>query len=196
MTKYFNGTIQELETKVASKLSDYRFQHILRVRDYAVKLAKKNGVDPEKAEIAALVHDYAKERSDREFLSIIELKSLDKDLENWGNYIWHGVVGAEIIRDELNIDDSEILNAIREHTTGAGETMSKLSQVIFMADYLELGRHFKGVEEARAITEKSLAAGVRFQIVHTISRLVSKETKIYPKSIETYNYWLDKGNRN
>ena len=193
MTNYFNGTIQTLETRVADKLSDYRFQHSVRVRDYAVKLAHDNGVDEDKAEVAALVHDYAKELSDETFLSVIKAKHLDADLLNWGNYIWHGVVRAEIIRDELGIEDDEILNAVREHTTGGAEEMTPLSQVLFMADYLEKGRDFPGVETARQITDQSLAAGVRYQIVHTVLRLVKKETPIYPKSITTYNYWLNRG---
>ncbi|MGY3742932.1 bis(5'-nucleosyl)-tetraphosphatase (symmetrical) YqeK [Leuconostoc inhae] len=190
MTKYFNGSIAELETKIAAGLSDYRFQHILRVRDYAVKLALKNGVDTDKAEVAALVHDYAKERSDDDFLTVIARKNMDPDLINWGNYIWHGVVGAEMIRDELGVTDLDILNAVREHTTGGAAEMTLLSQVLFMADYLEVGRDFSGVEIARQITDQSLAAGVRYQIVHTVRRLVEKETAIYPKSITTYNYWL------
>lgn len=192
MIKYFDGSMAELEARVATQLSDYRFQHVLRVRDYALKLAKQYGVDVEKAEVAALVHDYAKERSDDDFLTVIRRKQLDVDLSNWGNYIWHGVVGAEMIRDELGITDPEILAAVREHTTGAGADMSVLSQVIFMADYLELGRTFPGVDTARAVTAQSLAAGVKYQIVHTILHLVQKETPIYPKSITTYNYWLSR----
>jgi len=190
MTKYFNGSIIELEIKIAAGLSDYRFQHILRVRDYAVKLARKNGVDTDKAEVAALVHDYAKERSDDDFLTVIARKNMDPDLINWGNYIWHGVVGAEMVRDELGVTVLDILNAVREHTTGGAAEMTVLSQVLFMADYLEVGRDFSGVDIARQITDQSLAAGVRYQIIHTVQRLVQKEMAIYPKSITTYNYWL------
>ncbi|MGO2917750.1 MAG: HD domain-containing protein, partial [Leuconostoc falkenbergense] len=62
MTKYFDGSIAQLEEKVKDRLSDYRFQHVRRVRDYAIQLAEANGVDPDQAEVAALVHDYAKER--------------------------------------------------------------------------------------------------------------------------------------
>lgn len=192
MTKYFNGTITDLEAKISEKLSDYRYQHVLRVRDYAVKLAKANDVDVDKAEVAALVHDYAKERSDNDFLKVIEAQHMDPDLINWGNYVWHGIVGAEMIRNELGIVDEDILTAVRQHTTGAGASMNKLSQVIFMADYLELGRDFKGVEEARTITDQSLAQGIKYQIVHTLARLIHKETSIYPKSLETYNYWVKK----
>ncbi len=194
MTKYFDGSIAQLEEKVEARLSDYRFQHVRRVRDYAVQLAEANGVDPDQAEVAALVHDYAKERSDSDFIAVIKRKKMDPDLMNWGNYIWHGVVGAEMIHDELGITDSDILTAVREHTTGAGATMSKLSQVIFMADYLEVGRDFDGVQVARDITKQSLGQGVKYQIVHTLARLVKKETPIYPKSLETYNYWVRKEN--
>lgn len=194
MTKYFDGSIAQLEEKVKDRLSDYRFQHVRRVRDYAIHLAEANGVDPDQAEVAALVHDYAKERSDSDFIAVIKRKKMDPDLMNWGNYIWHGVVGAEMIHDELGITDSDILTAVREHTTGAGATMSKLSQVIFMADYLEVGRDFDGVQVARDITKQSLEQGVKYQIVHTLARLVKKETPIYPKSLETYNYWVRKEN--
>ncbi|CCJ66224.1 MULTISPECIES: bis(5'-nucleosyl)-tetraphosphatase (symmetrical) YqeK [Leuconostoc] len=194
MTKYFDGSIAQLEEKVKDRLSDYRFQHVRRVRDYAIQLAEANGVDPDQAEVAALVHDYAKERSDSDFIAVIKRKKMDPDLMNWGNYIWHGVVGAEMIHDELGITDSDILTAVREHTTGAGATMSKLSQVIFMADYLEVGRDFDGVQVARDITKQSLEQGVKYQIVHTLARLVKKETPIYPKSLETYNYWVRKEN--
>ncbi|MCT4411865.1 HD domain-containing protein [Leuconostoc falkenbergense] len=194
MTKYFDGSIAQLEEKVEARLSDYRFQHVRRVRDYAIQLAEANGVDTDQAEVAALVHDYAKERSDSDFIAVIKRKKMDPDLMNWGNYIWHGVVGAEMIHDELGITDSDILTAVREHTTGAGATMSKLSQVIFMADYLEVGRDFDGVQVARDITKQSLGQGVKYQIVHTLARLVKKETPIYPKSLETYNYWVRKEN--
>lgn len=194
MTKYFNGTIAELEKKVAARLSDYRYHHVLRVRDYAVKLSEANHVDLDKAEIAALVHDYAKERSDDDFLRVIEEQHMDPDLVHWGNYVWHGIVGAEIIRTELGITDEEILTAVRQHTTGSGSDMSRLSQVLFMADYLETGRTFEGVVEARTITDQSLSMGVKYQIVHTLARLVQKETPIYPKSLETYNYWVKKEN--
>lgn len=32
--------------------------------------------------------------------------------------LWHGMSGSIVVRDELGIDDEDILNAIRYHTTG------------------------------------------------------------------------------
>lgn len=189
MSKYYSGTVAQLESIVAKAVSQKRFEHILRVRDYAIVLSKKYNVNSDQAEVAALVHDYAKDRSDSDFLKVIDAKHLDPDLKNWNNAIWHGVVGAEMIHDELGITDSEILDAVRQHTTGS-DNMSLLSQILFMADYLEMGRHFPGVEEARALTDNNLQSGVKYQITHTLAYLASQSLPIHPLSLTTYNYWV------
>ncbi len=54
----------------------------------------------------------------------------------------HGLVGADIVQRELAIDDEEILQAIRVHTTGAAK-MSLLDKIIYVADYIEPGRDFQ-----------------------------------------------------
>lgn len=185
-----NQEISELEHKFRAGLSEKRYQHCLRVSEYAVKLAQQNQVNIRQAQIAGLVHDYAKERPDSDFITVINQKRLDPDLLNWGNAVWHGVVGAEMIHDELGITDPEILQAVRDHTTGAGVDMSRLSQVVFMADYLEMGRDFPGVQEARQVTDENLGQGVRFQIQHTLAYLIERTLPIYPKSLTTYNYWI------
>ncbi|MDF7637688.1 bis(5'-nucleosyl)-tetraphosphatase (symmetrical) YqeK [Leuconostocaceae bacterium ESL0958] len=185
----FEANLAALADKVAAKLSDKRFQHCLRVKDYAVYLAEQNEVDPEQAAVAALVHDYAKERPDADFLAMIDQQGLDPDLKNWGNPIWHGVVGAYFVKEELGIADPDILRAVTEHTTGAGHEMAPLSKIIFMADYLEAGRTFPGVAEARTITDESLNQGVFYQLSHTLSFLASQEKAIYPKTFDAYNDW-------
>lgn len=183
----------DIQAKIAAALSPKRYAHVLRVVDYATHLAKRYDVDVEQARLAALIHDYAKERSDADFLAVIAAKHLDADLVNWGNNIWHGIVGAEMMRDELGVTDEAVLQAVREHTTGAGATMTPLSQVLFMADYLEAGRDFPGVDTARELTDQNLQAGVKYQITHTLRYLLQKEVPIHPLALTTYNYW---GTRN
>ena len=53
-----------LMQEVQMHMSQKRFQHVLGVEKTAVALAEKFGASPEKASIAALTHDYAKERPD------------------------------------------------------------------------------------------------------------------------------------
>ncbi|WP_220477119.1 bis(5'-nucleosyl)-tetraphosphatase (symmetrical) YqeK [Limosilactobacillus rudii] len=179
----------ELIERLRKALKDGRFHHVLRVEATAIDLAKKNGVDIEKASIAGLIHDYAKQRPDSDFINEIKQKGLNPDLLNYGNAIWHGIVGAELIKDELNVWDEDILNAVRHHTTGA-PVMTKLEQVIYMADYIEPNRDFDGVKKARVITAANLQAGVAYQTKHTLNYLIANGKPIYPKTIDTYNAWV------
>lgn len=168
-------------------MSEYRFQHVLRVEEMAVALAEKWGVDAEKASVAALTHDYAKERSDADFLAKIAEKQLDPDLVNWGNNVWHGIVGAEMVKDELGIENEDILTAIRQHTTGA-PYMTTLSQIIYMADYIESGRDFQVLKKFapwHLKTWQQVSGGNG----HTLAYLIEKQVPVYPGTLLTYNAW-------
>lgn len=171
------------------QLREPRFQHVLRVETTAIKLARENNVNIEKASIAGLVHDYAKQRPDADFIQVIQQERMDPELLDYGNAIWHGIVGAELIKQELQLYDEDILNAVRHHTTGAA-VMSKLEQVIYMADYIEPGRTFTGVDEVRHVTHADLAAGVALQTKQTLQYLINNDRPVYPKTIETYNAWV------
>lgn len=180
-----------LVQQVQMQMSEARFEHVLGVEQSAIALAKRYGCSVEKASIAALTHDYAKERSADEFRFIIENKGFDLNLLRWGNAIWHGFVGAYFVEHELGITDHDILEAIRLHTTGAPQ-MSLLSKIIYVADYIEPGRDFPGVEEARRLAVLDLNQAVAFETKQTLQYLIGKNVPIYPKTIETYNQWVAK----
>lgn len=182
---------ENLMQKIQMRMSEQRFKHVLGVEETAVALAKKYGAPPEKASIAALTHDYAKERPDEEFKMVIVRDGFDPELLNYNNAIWHGLVGASFVERELGITDAEILHAIRVHTTGAAK-MSLLDKIIYVADYIEPGRDFPGVQDARAIAWADLDEAVAFETKHTLAHLLAQEQQIYPKTIETYNYWVAK----
>ena len=182
---------EALMQAVQMRMSERRFTHVLGVEETAVALAERFGESPEKASIAALTHDYAKERSDEEFQLAIEQGDYEdkKELIKFGNAIWHGLVGADFVARELSITDEVILNAIRLHTTGAAE-MSLLDKIIYVADYIEPGRDFPGVEDARVIAFSDLNQAVAFETKHTLTHLIEAEKPVYPKTIETYNRWV------
>ena len=186
---YYAGSRKELIAKVKEQVSEKRFKHILGVEQAALELARANDYELEKASVAALVHDYAKERSDSEFKALIVQTGLEQDLLNWNNFIWHGVVGAEIIKKELKITDEEILNAVRRHTVGAKE-MTMLDQIGYVADYIEPGRDFPGVDQARQLAAESLRAAVEFETKHTLLYLMNNDKTIYPAAILTYNAYV------
>lgn len=189
--QYTSDTREELVEKVRAAMSAKRFKHVLGVEKAAVELAKRYGGSVEKASIAGLTHDYAKERPDEDFKKIIVDYGYDSDLLNWNNAIWHGLLGAKMVEKELKISDPDILRAIELHTTGAAE-MSLLAKVLYVADYIEAGRDFPGVEVAREIAEENLNDAVAFETQHTLEHLITKGAPVYPKTLETYNRWVAK----
>ncbi|CAI2590978.1 hypothetical protein AKUH3B111A_06440 [Apilactobacillus kunkeei] len=191
--KYIPLSREELIEKLNNDLTQSRFEHVLRVEQMSIELAKKNDVDVEKASVAGLCHDYAKQRPDDDFIQLIKKYRLDDLLLQYGNAIWHGEVGYLMVQNELGVTDIDILNSIKHHTTGA-KYMSKLEQIVYMADYIEMGRDFPGVEEAREITFNNLAHGVAYQTKHTLQYLISANKTVYPKTIDTYNEWVNGSN--
>lgn len=186
---YTENDRENLMQRVQMQMSEQRFLHVLGVEETAIALAEKYGASPAKASVAALTHDYAKERSDEEFQFVIERDGYDQELLRYGNAIWHGLVGADFVQRELAIHDEEILQAIRLHTTGAAE-MSLLDKIIYVADYIEPGRDFPAVKEARRLAIENLDAAVAYETQQTLLYLVKNKQLIYPKTLETYNTWV------
>ncbi|HFI0140170.1 TPA: bis(5'-nucleosyl)-tetraphosphatase (symmetrical) YqeK [Streptococcus suis] len=180
---------QALLEKIRVAMNPARFQHVLGVEQAALALADRYGCDPKKASLAALLHDYAKEVEDQVFLDLIAKYDLDKDLLNWDNNIWHGVVGAYKIAEDFGLKDEEIFQAIQRHTVGAGQ-MTLLDKVLYVADYIEPNRDFPGVDEARRIAKESLDKAVAYETAQTISYLAKKGIPIYPQTLETYNGYV------
>ena len=83
---------------------------------------------------------------------------------------------------EFSITDSEILEAIRVHTTGK-VGMSTLDKVIFLADYIEPNRDFLGVDELRTVAKKDLNKAVLLGFDNTINHLIEQHLSIYPLTI-------------
>lgn len=186
---YINCSREELLEKMVELLPEKRLTHCLGVERAAIELAQRFGVDVEKAGLAGLLHDYAKKLSDQEFLDLIDRYQLDSDLKNWGNNVWHGMVGIYKIQEDLGIKDAEILRAIEIHTVGSG-TMSELDKVVYVADYIEHNPDFPGVDKARELAKRSLNQAVAYETARTVEHLAHKGMPIYPQTLETYNAFV------
>ncbi len=186
---YVGITRDQLLVKMQQLLPEKRLKHCLGVEQTAIELAERFGVDREKAGLAGLLHDYAKKLSDEEFLTLIDKYDLDPKLKDWGNNVWHGMVGIYKIREDLGLSDPEILRAIEIHTVGSAQ-MSDLDKVVYVADYIEPNRDFPGVEEAREIAHISLNRAVAYETAHTVEYLAHQGLPIFPQTLETYNAYV------
>ena len=186
---YISMSREALLAKMETVIPEKRLRHCLGVEKAARELAERFGLDVEKAGLAGLLHDYAKKVSDEDFLSLIDKYKLDPDLKNWGNNVWHGMVGIYKIQEDLGVEDSEILRAIEIHTVGSG-TMSELDKVVYVADYIEHNRDFPGVDKARELAQRSLNLAVAYETARTVEHLAHKGLPLYPKTLETYNAFV------
>src|SRR5690625_3653160 len=94
--------------RIKPHLTRARYEHTLRVADTAIELAGVYGESEEKAELAALFHDYAKYRPIEELKHWIIKSNLPKDLLDYHHELWHGPVGSILIEYEHGIQDSII----------------------------------------------------------------------------------------
>jgi predicted HD superfamily hydrolase involved in NAD metabolism len=184
------STLQEIYDYVKGVLKADRFIHTLGVVSVAKKLAIINGVSEEEAEIAALCHDIAKNLTQDEMKTLIIKNNviLSEDEKN-SLQLWHGILGPYVAKKALNVDNEEILSAIRWHTTGK-EKMTKLEKIIYIADMIEPSRTFEGVDEVREVTLNNLDEGVLLGLTQTINFLLLEGNTIDLNTVKARNYLL------
>lgn len=179
--------LQQVQNDLEQRLPKERYEHVLRVTEAAKKLAAEVGVSVEKAEVAALFHDYAKFMDKDELL---ELLKQDEEYDLYAQYhseLWHAPVGAMLAKERYGVEDEDILHAIRFHTTGRAG-MSDLEKVIYIADLIEPGRKFPGIEELRErLDGEPLEDQMTECIQHTFKFLVQRYAVIFPHSFDCYN---------
>jgi predicted HD superfamily hydrolase involved in NAD metabolism len=182
---------EKLMEAASRQMPSSRWEHTLRVMETAAELARMTGADPEKADVAAILHDYCKFWPEEKLKEWILRHRLPRELLEYNKELWHAPVGAEAVREELGIDDEAVLDAIRSHTTGR-PGMSLLEKVIFLADYIEPGRRFPGVDEVRQLARENLDRAILKALDNTILYLIGRGFKVYPQTILTRNELLEK----
>ncbi len=183
--------IDKIKENLEEVLSEKRYKHSLGVADEAVRLAERYGADSNKAYIAGLVHDCAKEIENSKAKAMIKDKyglTIDPISMNTHKLL-HGPLGACIAQSEFDIYDPEVLDAIRYHTT-AKANMSMLTKIIYIADYIEPNRDFDGVEELRALAYEDIDAAILLGIDFTLSELIEKGSMFHPDTVHARNKLL------
>ncbi|MFR4582030.1 bis(5'-nucleosyl)-tetraphosphatase (symmetrical) YqeK [Clostridium cadaveris] len=171
-------------------LKESRYKHVLGVVETSEKLAEIYGADKNKARFAALIHDLAKGRSDEDLIKITGENGYDICYEERRSpQLLHGLVAAIIAKNEMGIEDNEILNAAAFHTTGKAN-MTLLEKIVYIADYIEPNRDFPGVKKLREITFHNLDKGVLQGFDNTIKFVIDRKEILHLKTIEARNYLL------
>lgn len=185
--------MQEMIDKIKSLLPEKRYNHVLRVVEMSKKLARIHGINSQKAEIAAYLHDVSK------FFSLNEMKNFVWNNEHVKDYqigeLLHGFAGAIYARNRFGINDMDILNAIRYHTIGR-KGMSDLEKLIYISDAVEEGRVYPGVKEMRDMAYKNLDEAILLEANRKIEYLLKENAIIHPSTVEMRNWLVEKLKKN
>ena len=172
--------VPDFKAKLKTMLVPERFLHSMGVRDMASELAEIFGADKEKAEIAGLLHDNAKNMDDiYERCADLEVELDETEKEN--SELVHAKLGAETAKCIFGITDSEIINAIRWHTVGRPQ-MSLLEKIVFVADLTETGRRFPDADKIRSIAKKDIDMAVYECVKATVEVNKARGRMIHPNA--------------
>lgn len=169
------------------RLSEYRFIHSLAVADEAKRLAERYGEDVDRAYIAGLLHDIMKDAPKSEQLEAIEKSGYKmNEVELAEPKLWHAIAGAWYIESQGLCTDSEIISAVRYHTTGK-PSMTLLEKILYVADFTSAERDYDGIEIMRAAADESLEIAMLEGTRFSINSILLKCGFVHADSILMYN---------
>lgn len=132
--------LKDIKKKVKKSMDKQRYDHTKGVMYTAGCLAMANEYPIDKAMLAGLLHDCAKCIPGHTKIRMCEKYNLEiSEIERKNPSLLHAKLGAYLAKDKYDIEDEEILMAIRSHTTGR-PGMSLLEKIVYIADYMEPGR--------------------------------------------------------
>ncbi|MEZ0348230.1 MAG: bis(5'-nucleosyl)-tetraphosphatase (symmetrical) YqeK [Thermus sp.] len=170
----------ELVEKVKPLVRPERWAHILRVAELARAIAERNGLDPERAYLAGLLHDAAR---DLPLEELVRLAPPENEVEKAHPLALHGRA-ARRLAEAWGVEDLEVLEAIEGHVYGVPPE-NALGMALYVADVSEPGRGVNGEIRELALSGKLLEA-YRKAVVNKVNYLQGKGIPVHPKTLAVY----------
>lgn len=190
--------LESLKAWLRQRLSPERFSHSVGAHDKALEIAHQFQLSPtlkSKIALASLLHDAAKLLSPQELFQYADDHGLVlEDVDRQTPQTLHPFVGAEMVKTEFEIQDEEVLNAIRYHTTGRAG-MSLVEKIVYIADKIEGNtRNPLYIQKVSATLDfkevNSVDYTMLFILDSTIAFLMDKHQVIHPRTIEARNDFI------
>jgi len=175
----------DLNKELKKLLSEERLAHSLRVAELAKKIAEKNALDPEKAYLAGLLHDAAKELGEEE---LFRLAPPENEVERAHPKVLHGRAGR-VLAERLGVKDPEVLAAIEGHVVGVSPDFP-LGMAVYVADQAEPGRGINEDLAQRALSGDLLGA-YREAVLRKLAYLKERGIPVHPRTEEVLRSLAD-----
>ena len=128
--------------KISKYVTKARLLHSIQVARLAFKIAKVNKLEnPERYYIAAILHDVGKTSKCDNLDAFKFMEKNYPDYIDLPKFAYHQFIGEYIAKNDFNIKDEEILDAIKFHCTG-NSNMKKIGMVVYASDKIEPTRQF------------------------------------------------------
>lgn len=175
--------IDQINEDLKKSLSPKRYNHSIMVAKEAKSLAKHYHINEDKAYLAGLIHDIAKELTEEENIYCVEKGKLSKNLENKENInIKHADIGAVIAKEKYNLDD-DICNAIKYHTIG-NKNMDLLAKIIYIADKIGREKIPEALKPVKELAYQNINKALLYCLEKQKIRLKEKGIKIHDDTEE------------
>ena len=172
----------KMEYKLKKALDHQRYEHTLGVEKTAREMARAFGVDEEKAALAGLLHDCAKCMPLERMLKAAKHEEIDSVMKE-SKALMHAVAGCCVARDVYNVEDEEVLAAIRWHTTGRAN-MTALDKIIYLADMIEPNRKpYPGLELLRELCMKDLDKAMHTALQMSLRHVEEQGKTLHPDTM-------------
>ena len=187
--------IKDLKKELKKEMDDSRYEHTLGVMYTCAALAMRYNYDLEKAMLAGLLHDCAKCMPNAKKLKMAEKHHLEiSELERKNPFMLHAKLGAFLAKKKYDIEEEEILDAIRWHTTGRPQ-MTLLDKIVYVADYIEPKRDkAPNLAVIRQMAFTNLDDALLKILTDTLGYLGDSSEHVDSMTKMTYDYYINQNN--
>ncbi|MDZ7837723.1 MAG: bis(5'-nucleosyl)-tetraphosphatase (symmetrical) YqeK [Actinomycetota bacterium] len=134
-----------------------------------------------------MLHDYGKMFTYEQLVAAARENNLGlTDFEIGCKPIVHSFVGDYLVARDYNINDHEILRAIKYHTIGC-INMSILEKILFISDKIEETRNYDGIDRLRDLAFEDLELCLMEVYKNNIIYNVGREHMLHPDTSLIWN---------
>ncbi len=183
--------IGKIRKSLKKTMDSKRYEHTLGVEYTAAALAMCHGGSITEAQLAGLLHDCAKCITNEKKISLCEKYKIEiSEVERRNPFLLHSKLGAFLAEKKYHVQNQDIINAIRNHTTGRPE-MSLLEKIVFIADYIEPGRkQAPNLETIRKTAFEDIDSALVLILKDTLTYLKNGQGELDPMTEQTYQYYI------
>ena len=169
-------TYEEMRLLLEQNLAPGRYRHSLGVAETAAAMARRFGMNEERARTAGLLHDCGR---------AYETAALPAEARRRGILIY----------EVYGVDDAAIAQAVWRHTVG-GANMTALDKIVYYADMIEPSRVYPEAEYLRELARTvSLDEMMLAALTESIRFVIQKGGLIHPDTVTARNELIFSGVR-